>query len=444
MKTIDLDKKFLSGYVTEKELETYENEAKKAHKVLFDRSGAGNDFTGWVYQPITPDTDEISRIKAAAERIRKSCDVFIVIGIGGSYLGARAALDFLRSPLYNDMKKDTPDIYFAGCNISARYISELLDICKGRDVCINVISKSGTTTEPALAFRIFKQMLIERYGKDEAAKRIFATTDKKRGTLKEMSDAEGYESFVIPDDIGGRYSVFTAVGLLPMAVAGIDTDAVLAGYRDCFEQLKSAENNVACKYAAVRNLMYNKGKVCEIFSCAEPAFQMMNEWLKQLFGESEGKDGKGLFPASVIYSTDLHSMGQYIQDGRRIMFETVIDIKDSMRDMPFPKSDDESDGLSFLEDKTVDGVNSCMVKAAESAHSAGGVPVMTIELAKRDEYSFGALVYFFFVSCGISCYMQGVNPFNQPGVEAYKKNMFALLGKKGYEELAKELAEKLK
>ncbi len=442
---VKLNEKFLEEFISQEEMETELEKAKSAHATLYNRSGAGNDYTGWVYQPENFDFYEITRVKIAAEKIRCSCDVLIVIGIGGSYLGAKAAMDFLKSPFYNNLKKDTPDIYFAGCNINARYLTELLEICKGRDVCVNVISKSGTTTEPALAFRIFKQLLEEKYGKEGAKERIFATTDKQRGTLKALADAEGYECFVIPDDIGGRYSVLTAVGLLPLAAAGVDIDALLSGAATACAEMKTySKTNPAVRYAAIRNALLNKGKCIEIFSSAESSYQMMNEWLKQLFGESEGKDGKGIFPASVIYSTDLHSMGQYIQDGKRIIFETLLDIKDTGNDMRFPVSDDDGDGLGFLENKLIDDVNASMITAAATSHREGGVPVTVLELAKQDAYSFGYLIYFFFASCGISGYISGVNPFDQPGVEAYKKNMFALLGKPGYEELAKELNAKLK
>lgn len=445
LSTVALNEKFLSKFVSDAEMDSMLARAEKAHKTLFERSGAGNDYTGWVYQPENFDTEEIARIKKAGEKIKKNCDVLVVIGIGGSYLGARAAIEFLASPFYNAKKKDTPDIYFAGCNISAKYISELIEICRDKDVCVNIISKSGTTTEPALAFRIFKQMLEEKYGKNGAKERIFATTDKARGTLKELADKEGYESFVIPDDIGGRYSVMTAVGLLPMAVAGIDLDALLSGAAAAHKELKVfSKDNAAVRYAAIRNILLEKGRHCEIFASAEPSYQMMNEWWKQLFGESEGKDNKGIFPASVIYSTDLHSLGQYIQDGTRMMFETILDIKDTGCDMKFPTSEDKGDGLTFLENMPIDDVNSSMIKAAAAAHTEGNVPVTVLELAKHDAYSLGYLMYFFFVSCGVSGYILGVNPFNQPGVEAYKKNMFALLGKPGYEELAKELKAKLK
>lgn len=442
---VKLNEKFLKGFISEDEMSKMLERAKTAHETLYNRSGAGNDYTGWVYQPDNFDREEIARIKAAAEKVKKSCDVFVVIGIGGSYLGAKAAIDFLKSPFYNALKKDTPDIYFAGCNINAKYLTELLSICEGKDVCVNIISKSGTTTEPALAFRIFKQLLEEKYGKQGARERIFATTDKARGTLKALADSEGYECFVIPDDVGGRYSVMTAVGLLPLAVSGVDIDELLSGATAALADIKTySTSNPAVRYAAIRNALLCKGKNIEVFASAESSYQMMNEWWKQLFGESEGKDGKGIFPASVIYSTDLHSMGQYIQDGQRIIFETLLDIKDAGSDMRFPVSEDKGDGLGFLENKLIEDVNSCMIMAAASAHKEGGVPVTILELEGRDAYSLGYLMYFFFASCGISGYISDVNPFNQPGVEAYKKNMFALLGKPGYEELAKELEEKLK
>ncbi len=442
---VTLNEKYLNAFISDNEMEVMLEKAKNAHKALYDGNGAGSDYTGWVYQPENFDFNEITRVKIAADKIACNCDVFIVIGIGGSYLGAAAAIDFLKSPFYNNLEKRTPDIYFAGCNINASYLTQLLEICKGKDVCINVISKSGTTTEPALAFRIFKQLLEEKYGKDGAKERIFATTDKEKGTLKALADEEGYESFVIPDDIGGRYSVLTAVGLLPLAVAGIDIDALLSGAASAFSDIKSySKTNPAVRYAAIRNALAAKGKSIEVFASAESSYRMMNEWLKQLFGESEGKDGKGIFPASVIYSTDLHSMGQYIQDGQRIIFETLVDIKDTGCKMRFPVSDSNGDGLGFLENKLIDEINSSMIIAAATAHTQGGVPVTIIELEKQDAYSLGYLIYFFFASCGISGYISGVNPFDQPGVEAYKKNMFALLGKPGYEQLAKELEAKLK
>ncbi len=419
-------------------------EIEKAESTLKNKTGAGSDFTGWVDLPVDYDKEEYARIKAAAEKIRSSCDVFLVIGIGGSYLGARAAIEFVKSPLYNNLKKDTPDIYFTGNSICSTALYELLSLCEGKDICINVISKSGTTTEPAVAFRIIREMMIKKYGKDEAMKRTYITTDKKRGALKALADAEGCETFVVPDDIGGRYSVLTAVGLLPIAVAGIDTDAMMKGAADAREKFLNAafEDNDALRYAAYRNILYRKGKTTEIMASYEAGYAMMNEWWKQLYGESEGKDGKGLFPASVIFSTDLHSLGQYIQQGLRNIFETVISFKEPVYDVTIPNDETNSDGLNFLTGKTMFEVNSDAEFATVMAHVDGGVPNLMLNIDKKDAYNFGYAVYFFEYACGVSGYTLGVNPFDQPGVEAYKKNMYALLGKPGYEDLRKELLAK--
>jgi len=364
------------------------------------------------------------------------CDVLVVIGIGGSYLGARAAIEFINSPSYNALKKDTPDVYFAGKSISPSELSDLLKICEGRDVCINVISKSGTTTEPAVTFRIFRELLEKKYGVEESAKRIFVTTDKCRGTLKEFSDKMGYETFVVPDDVGGRYSVLTAVGLLPIAVAGIDIDAMMKGAADSRAKYLTDDsmNNECIRYAALRNILYRKGKITEILAAYEPAAQMVCEWWKQLYGESEGKDQKGIFPASVIFSTDLHSLGQYIQDGLRNQFETVLDIKNASDSVIIPEDKANVDGLNFLSGMDLHDVNRTAMLGTLLAHNDGGVPNIVIELENRSAYTFGWMVYFFELACAISGYLLGVNPFNQPGVEAYKKNMFALLGKPGYED----------
>jgi glucose-6-phosphate isomerase len=368
----------------------------------------------------------------------------VVIGIGGSYLGARAAIEFIKSPLYNNLKKDTPDIYFAGNNISTTALNELLSICDGKDVSVNVISKSGTTTEPAIAFRVFKQLLIDKYGVDGARDHIFVTTDKARGTLKEFSDKAGYETFVVPDNIGGRYSVLTAVGLLPIAVAGIDIEAMMLGAKCAMSDLTSedVESNAALKYAVLRNILLRSGKNTEILVGYEPYMLMLNEWWKQLYGESEGKDKKGIFPASVIFSTDLHSLGQYIQDGQRNLFETVLNVKDCGERFVIPHDKDNVDGLNFVSNKELDYVNKTAMLATLIAHNDGGVPNILIDIADRTPYSFGYLVYFFELACAVSGYMLGVNPFNQPGVEAYKKNMFALLGKPGYENLRTELEKR--
>ena len=437
--------KYADGFVAPHEMEAMREQVLSAHKTVHEKSGLGNDFLGWLDLPVDYDKNEFAAIKEAAEKIKKNTDVFIVIGIGGSYLGARAALEFIRSPMYNNLKKDTPDIYFAGNSISADYMNELLDICEGRDVSINVISKSGTTTEPAVAFRIFKKLLEDKYGVEGARERIFCTTDKARGTLKELSDREGYQTFVVPDDVGGRYSVLTAVGLLPMAVAGIDLDAVMKGAQDAREAFANEdfEANDCYRYAAMRNILYRKGKAIEIMVSYEPRFAMMNEWYKQLFGESEGKDQKGIFPASVVFSTDLHSMGQFIQDGARNLFETVVNIGKPNRDVLIEKDPENFDGLNFLAGKTMSQVNEKAFEGTILAHNEGGVPNLVLDIPEANEYEFGYMVYFFEKACAISGYILGINPFNQPGVEAYKKNMFALLGKPGYEEMQAELLKKL-
>ena len=442
---IRISDKYLSGFVADHEYESIKREVAMAHEMLISKSGAGADFLGWTTLPSDYDKEEFARIKVAAEKIKRSCDVFIAIGIGGSYLGARAVIDFLRSPNYNNIKKDTPDIYFAGCDISAASISELVEICDGKDVCINVISKSGTTTEPAVAFRVFREILEKKYGKEGARERIFVTTDKARGTLKSFSDAAGYETFVVPDDVGGRFSVLTAVGLLPIAVAGIDIDKLMGGAYDAMVEYSNPDIdvNAAYKYAAMRNILYRKGKVTEILVGYESYQRMMNEWWKQLYGESEGKDQKGIFPASVIFSTDLHSLGQYIQDGMRNLFETVIAIEDGGVEFNIPHDPQNIDGLNFLSGVDLNKVKKTAMQGTLLAHVDGGVPNILIEMAKRDEYSLGYLIYFFEVACAISGYMLGVNPFNQPGVEAYKKNMFALLGKPGYEDMKAELEARL-
>ena len=417
--------------------------AKKALDTVISKSGAGNDFLGWVDLPENYDKEEFARIKVAAEKIKKSCDALVVIGIGGSYLGARAAIEFIKSPMYNSLPKDTPEIYFAGNNISTTALTELLTILDGKDICVNVISKSGTTTEPAIAFRVFKS-LLNKYGVEGAKDRIFVTTDKAKGTLKQFSDEAGFETFVVPDDVGGRYSVLTAVGLLPIAVAGIDIDKMMAGAADARNILtKDGISNTAMEYAILRNALLMDGKSTEILVGYEPYMLMMSEWWKQLYGESEGKDGKGIFPASVIFSTDLHSLGQYIQDGQRNLFETVISVADSGAAFVIPDDSDNVDGLNFLSGKTLDYVNKKAMQATLIAHNDGGVPNILIELSDRSAYTFGYLVYFFEMACAISGYMLGVNPFNQPGVEAYKKNMFALLGKPGYENMKEELEKRI-
>ncbi len=444
--SIRLNDQYARPFLTAEEYQNIQNDVTRAHEQLVTRSGAGNDFLGWVELPENYDKEEFARIKVAAEKIKKSCDVFIAIGIGGSYLGARAVVEFLKSPNYNNIKKDTPDIYFAGNTISAAALDELVKICEGKDVCINVISKSGTTTEPAIAFRVFRGLLEAKYGKEGARERIFVTTDRQKGTLKHFSDEAGYETFVVPDDVGGRFSVLTAVGLLPIAVAGIDIDELMGGARDAMKAYAdpSIEKNDAYKYAALRNILYRNGKATEILVGYELYAQMLNEWWKQLYGESEGKDHKGIFPASVIFSTDLHSLGQYIQDGVRNLFETVISIENNPVTYAIPDDPANIDGLNFLSGMDINQVKKTAMQATLLAHVDGGVPNILIEMQDRSARSLGHLIYFFELACAISGYMLEVNPFNQPGVEAYKKNMFALLGKPGYEDMRADLEARLK
>ena len=441
--SIKLQTKYLKNFIGEDEYKGIAPLVSAAHASLEAKSGLGNDFLGWVDLPTNYDKEEFSRIKAAAEKIKKTCDVLVVIGIGGSYLGARAAIEFLKSPLYNNLPKQTPDIYFVGNSINPTYLNEVLSICEGKDVCVNIISKSGTTTEPALAFRIFKQMLEKKYGKDGAKERIFATTDKAKGTLKELSDTEGYETFVVPDDVGGRFSVLTAVGLLPIAAAGCDIDKLMEGARKAQNAYAKDDNNDCYKYAAIRNILARKGKSVEMLVSYDPAFTMMGEWFKQLFGESEGKDDKGIFPSSATFSTDLHSLGQFIQDGSKIMFETVVDIIKPKSDLWLENDAENLDGLNFLTNQNMSVVNKKAFQGTILAHTEGGVPNIVIELDTPDEENLGELIYFFEKAVAISGYMMGVNPFNQPGVESYKKNMFALLGKPGYEGAKAELEAKL-
>ncbi|MDD6322506.1 MAG: glucose-6-phosphate isomerase [Firmicutes bacterium] len=433
--SVRLNTKYIDDTVTAGMLEGIQPQITAAAKTLREGTGAGNGFRGWIDLPVNYDKEEFARIKAAAERIKNSCDIFVAIGIGGSYLGARAAIEFVKSPLYNSLKKDTPDVYFAGNSINSAYLNELLSLCEGRDICINVISKSGTTTEPAVAFRVFRELLEKKYGEDEAAKRIFVTTDRKKGKLKELADEKGYETFVVPDDIGGRYSVLTAVGLLPIAVAGIDIDAMMAGAADARAAFTDDDisKNDCYRYAAVRNILYRAGKTTEIMVSYDPALALFNEWWKQLFGESEGKDGKGLYPSSVIFSTDLHSLGQYIQQGRRNIFETVIDIKNDVSPFVIPDDPANIDGMNFISGKTMHEVNHNAFLATVLSHTDGGVPNMILELDGRSVCDFGYLVYFFELACAVSGYTLGVNPFDQPGVEGYKNNMYALLGKPGAE-----------
>lgn len=437
--------KYLNGFIEEHEYEAIAPQVKTAHRQLHDGTGLGNDFIGWLDLPTNYDKEEFLRIKKTAEKVKRDTDVFIVIGIGGSYLGARAAIEFLKSPNYNALKKDTPEIYFVGNSISSNHLSEILEICEGRDVSINMISKSGTTTEPAIAFRVFRELLENKYGKEEAKNRIYCTTDKSRGTLKKLATEEGYETFVVPDDVGGRYSVLTAVGLLPIAVSGIDIDKLMEGARLAQKDFNNDDlaTNDCYKYAATRNILYRKGKGVEILVSYEPCFAMMNEWFKQLYGESEGKDKKGLFPASVVFSTDLHSMGQYIQDGNRFLFETVVNIAKSNREIILNEEKVDSDGLNFLAGKNMDFINKKAFEGTILAHNDGGVPNCVLEVPEINEQELGYLIYFFEKACAISGYLLSVNPFNQPGVESYKKNMFALLGKPGYEDAKQALEERL-
>ena len=441
-----LTDKYVKGFISDKEYEAMAPYVKTAHEMLHAGTGLGNDFIGWLHLPTDYDKEEFARIKAAAEKIKKNTDVFVVIGIGGSYLGARAAIEFIKSPNYNALAKDVPQVYFTGNSISSNALSELIEICDGKDVSINMISKSGTTTEPAIAFRVFRELLEKKYGKEGARERIFCTTDKARGTLKELATKEGYETFVVPDDVGGRFSVLTAVGLLPIAVAGADIDALMAGAAKAESDFDNSDlmTNDCYKYAALRNILYRKGKLTEILVSYEPAFALMNEWFKQLYGESEGKDNKGLFPASVIFSTDLHSMGQYIQDGRRNLFETVVLFNKCKREITLGTDPENVDGLNFLSGKTMDFVNKKAFEGTVLAHTDGGVPNIVLNVEEMTETELGYLIYFFEKACAISGYLLGVNPFDQPGVESYKKNMFALLGKPGYEAQKAELEARLK
>ncbi len=422
---------------------------KVAHHSLHEQTGAGSDYLGWIDLPSNYDKEEFSRIQKAAEKIKNDSDVLIVIGIGGSYLGARAAIEMLQHSFYNALPKEkrgTPQVLFAGNNISSSYMKDLMDLLEGKDWSINVISKSGTTTEPALAFRIFRKMLEEKYGVEEARKRIYATTDKARGALKTLATEEGYESFIIPDDVGGRYSVLTAVGLLPIAVSGANIEDMMSGAAQAREDFSKSElqENAAYQYAAVRNVLYNKGKTIEMLINYEPGLQYFAEWWKQLFGESEGKDQKGIFPSSANFSTDLHSLGQYVQEGRRDLFETVIKVEESRHELTIEEAKNDLDGLNYLAGETVDFVNNKAFEGTMLAHTDGGVPNLIVSIPKMDAYTFGYLVYFFEKACAMSGYLLGVNPFDQPGVEAYKVNMFALLGKPGFEEKKAELEKRLK
>ncbi|MBO4338079.1 MAG: glucose-6-phosphate isomerase [Lachnospiraceae bacterium] len=437
-----------TGFVGQSEVDLLKDQALAASQMLKDKSGAGNDFLGWVDLPVNYDKDEFARIKKAAEKIRSDSEVLLVIGIGGSYLGARAAIEFLRHSFYNCLpadKRKTPEIYFVGNSISSTYLKHLIEVIGDRDFSINMISKSGTTTEPAIAFRVFRKMMVEKYGRAEAAKRIYATTDRAKGSLKNLATEEGFESFVVPDDVGGRFSVLTAVGLLPIAVSGADIDKLMEGAASGRESALNAayEENDALLYAAVRNALNRKGKSVEILANYEPALHFISEWWKQLYGESEGKDQKGIFPASVDLTTDLHSMGQFIQDGTRLMFETVLEVEKSREEIVLEEEETDLDGLNYLAGKTVDFVNKSAMNGTILAHTDGQVPNLKINIPEVNEFYLGQLFYFFEYACGVSGYMLGVNPFNQPGVESYKKNMFALLGKPGFEQQREELLKRL-
>ncbi|MCX7843482.1 MAG: glucose-6-phosphate isomerase [Clostridia bacterium] len=448
MQTLKFDYSKAIGFLKEEEVTCFEGFVKVAHDMLHNKTGAGSDYLGWVDLPVNYDREEFARIKAAAEKIKADSDVLLVIGIGGSYLGARAAIEMLSHSFYNMLPKSerkTPEIYFVGNNISSTYISDLLELIKGKEISINVISKSGTTTEPAIAFRIFKEYIENKYGKAEASKRIYATTDKARGALKKLATEEKYETFVIPDDVGGRFSVLTAVGLLPIAVSGADIDRIMQGAADACKLYSNPnlKGNDCYKYAAVRNALYRKNKNIEIMVNYEPALHYFTEWWKQLYGESEGKDQKGIFPAGVDFSADLHSMGQYIQDGLRILFETVLNVEKPRKALTVKEDKDNVDGLNFLAGKDIDYINKKAMEGTLLAHTDGGVPNLVLNIPELNEYYFGQLAYFFEKACGISGYLLAVNPFDQPGVEAYKKNMFALLGKPGYEEERKALEARL-
>lgn len=436
------------AFISAHEMASMKKITEEAKAELLGKEGAGNDFLGWIDLPVNYDKGEFVRIKKAAERIQSDSEVLVVIGIGGSYLGARAAIEFLRHSFYNMVSKEirkTPEIYFAGNSISSTYLKHLIEVIGDRDFSVNIISKSGTTTEPAIAFRIFKELLEKKYGKEEAAKRIYATTDKARGALKKLADEEGYEEFVVPDDVGGRFSVLTAVGLLPIAVSGADIDKLMEGAASGRDLAVNSifEENDALLYAAVRNILHRKGKSVEILANYEPGLHYVSEWWKQLYGESEGKDQKGIFPASVDFTTDLHSMGQFIQDGSRIMYETVLEVEESREEIIIGEEPVDLDGLNYLAGKTVDFVNKSAMNGTILAHTDGSVPNLLVKIPRQDEYTLGQLFYFFEFACGVSGYILGVNPFNQPGVESYKKNMFALLGKPGFEAEREALLKRL-
>ena len=447
-KEVTFDYSKTAGFISAEEVKNMKAGVECAKEVLTSRTGAGNDFLGWIDLPVDYDKDEFARIKKAAAKIQSDSDVLLVIGIGGSYLGARAAIEFLTHSFYNVLDKGTrktPQIFFVGNSISSKYIKDLQDVVRDKDFSINIISKSGTTTEPAIAFRVFKEMLIEKYGKEEANKRIYATTDKAKGALKNLANQEGYESFVVPDDVGGRFSVLTAVGLLPIAVSGADIDKLMEGAASGRKKALETpyEENPALLYAAIRNILLRKGKHVEIVANYEPSLHYVSEWWKQLFGESEGKDQKGIFPAAVDLTTDLHSMGQFIQDGARIMFETVINVEESPEEVVLKEEEVDTDGMNYLAGKNVDFVNKSAMNGTILAHTDGQVPNLKVNVPEQNEFYLGELFYFFEFACGVSGYLLGVNPFNQPGVESYKRNMFALLGKPGYEKEREELMKRL-
>ena len=446
---LEFSYKFAKNFFDEKEITQLKPFVELANEVLVNKEGAGNDFLGWTTLPCDYDKEEFARIKKAAEKIKNNSEVLVVIGIGGSYLGAKAAIEFLSHSFYNNLpkeKRNTPEIYFAGTNMSGVYLKHLIEAIGDRDFSVNIISKSGTTTEPAIAFRVFKKLLEEKYGKEGAKERIFATTDKAKGALKTLATSEGYETFVVPDNVGGRFSVLTAVGLLPIAAAGIDIDELMRGAADAVKDFssKKLEENQALQYAAVRNILLRKGKSVELMVNYEPRLHYFAEWWKQLFGESEGKDGKGLYPSSADFSTDLHSLGQYIQEGQRVFIETVVSIDKPSVEFEIEKDAENLDGLNFVAGKTLDYVNKKARDGVILAHVDGGVPNLAVNIPESTPYHLGYAFYFFEKACGVSGYILGVNPFDQPGVEAYKKNMFALLGKPGYEEAGKELEAKLK
>ncbi|MCI3029177.1 MAG: glucose-6-phosphate isomerase [Desemzia incerta] len=445
---IQFDYSKIGKFVQEHEISNLQQQVTTADSMLRNGTGAGSDYLGWINLPKDYDKEEFARIKEAAKKIQNESEVLVVLGIGGSYLGAKAALDFLNHTFYNLLgsdKRKTPQIFFAGNSISSTYLAELVEIIGDRDFSVNMISKSGTTTEPAIAFRVFKELLIKKYGVEGANDRIYATTDKAKGALKGEADAQGYETFVIPDDVGGRFSVLTAVGLLPIAVSGADIDALMQGAADASDAYSSdkLEENEAYQYAAIRNVLYRKGKVTELLINYEPSLQYFSEWWKQLFGESEGKDQKGIYPSSANFSTDLHSLGQFIQEGSRNIFETVIKVDKPKKALAIPESEEDLDGLGYLEGKDIDFVNTKAFQGTLLAHTDGDVPNLLVTIPQTDAYTLGYLMYFFEIAVGISGYLNGVNPFDQPGVEAYKKNMFALLGKPGFEDLAKELNDRL-